>query len=487
MGTLRNGVRITCLLALACAPSLRAQEPAPAPAPPQDQSSAPIPAYHSPLAGAADNEDSTDQPQKLAPDTRSPTGVQDFSLGTPPLQHSFWQPSFNLTSTGDSDALDANNKTGWTTYTTFLAGVDLRRITGGSDLTVSYIGGGTVSNDGAIGDSVTQELKLAQKFSFRRATISFFDQVTYLPEQSFGYGGLGGLTLPGGGSTGLQNGLAPDGTILTPRGQRITNAFLTQVDVQLNGRSSLTFVGGYTLLHYFDNNFLDFNDSIAQVGYNYQWTREDTISVLYRFNAYRYTGFNQSINDHVVLVNYGRRVTGRLALQIGVGPEVTTFATPINGSSSGTPTTNGQTEINWSLNGAATYGFERTTLGLSFARGVGGGSGILAGSESNTVSGFANHQFTRTLNGGINVGYARNSGLGTGALNTTATNQTYDYWYSGVTLNKSWGRMLNLLFNYQLQYQNSNNAFCVGSICGESIVRHMVSVGFSWRDHPLAF
>ena len=432
------------------------------------------------------SEDSTDQPQKLAPDTRSPTGVQDFSLGTPPLQHSFWQPSFNLTSTADSDALSANNNTGWTTYTTFLAAVDLHRITGGSDLTVSYVGGGTVSNDGAVGNSVTQELELAQKFSFRRAAISFFDQVAYLPEQSFGYGGLGGLTLPGGGSSGLQNGLAPDGTILTPRGQRITNAFLTQVDVRLNGRSSLTFVGGYTLLHYFDNNLLDLNDSIAQVGYNYQWTREDTISVLYRFNAYRYKDFNQSINDHVVLLNYGRRITGRLALQIGVGPEVTMFAVPITGSSSAA-TGSGQTQINWSLNSALTYAFERTSVGLSYVRGVGGGSGVLAGSESNTLNANANHQFARTLSGGINVGYARNNGLGTGALNTTATNQTYDYWFSGVTFNKSWGPMLNMLFNYQMQYQNSNAAFCVGPVCGGSIIRHMVSVGFSWRDHPLAF
>jgi len=482
MLTLRSGVRIGCLLALAGMPSVRAQQPTQ-----QDQSGAPVPAYHSPLAGAADNEDSADQPQKLAPDTRSPTGVQDFSLGAPPLQHSFWQPNFYLTSTADSNALGANSNTGWTTYTTVLAGVDLRRITGGSDLTVNYIGGGTVSNDGAVGNSVTQELELAQKFSFRHAAISFFDQMTYLPEQSFGYGGLGGLGLPGGGSTGVQNGFDPGGTILTPRGQRITNSFLTQVDVQLNGRSSLTFVGGYTLLHYFDNNLLDYNDSIAQVGYNYQWTRHDTLSVLYRFNAYRFTGFNQSINDHVVLLNYGRRVTGKLALQIGVGPEVTMFAVPITGSSSAA-TSGSQTLINWSVNSAVTYAFERTSLGLLYARGAGGGAGVLAGSESDTVSGYANHQFTRTLNGGIDVGYARNNGLNTGLLNnTTATNQTFDYWFSGVTLNKSWGRMLNLLFNYQLQYQNSNAAFCVGPTCGASIIRNMVTVGFSWRDHPLAF
>jgi len=480
MLTLRSGVRMGCLLALACAPAVRAQQPTQ-----QDQSGAPVPAYHSPLAGAADNEDSSDQPPKLAPDTRSPTGVQDFTLGTPPVQHSFWQPSFNLTSTADSNALGANNNTGWTTYTTFLAGVNLRRITGGSDLTVTYIGGGTVSNDGAVGNSVIQELGLAQKFSFHRAAISFFDQVTYLPEQSFGYGGLGGLALPGGGSTGAQNGFDPGGTILTPRGQRITNSFLTQVDVQLSGRSSLTFVGGYSLLHYFDNNLLDYNDSIAQVGYNYQWTRHDTLSALYRFNAYRYTGFKQSIDDHVVLLNYGRRVTGKLALQIGVGPEVTMFAVPITGSS---VTPGSRTLINWSVNSALTYGFERASVGLSYTRGVGGGSGVLAGSESDTISGYGNRQFTRTLNGGIDVGYARNNGLNSGLLNnTTVTNQTFDYWFSGVTLNKSWGRMLNLLVNYQLQYQNSNAAFCVGPICGASIVRNTITVGFGWRDRPLAF
>jgi hypothetical protein len=480
MLTLRSGVRIGCLLVLACVPSARAQQPAQ-----QDQSGAPVPAYHSPLAGAADNEDSADQPPKLAPDTRSPTGVEDFSLGIPPVQHSFWQPSFNLTSTADTDALGANNKTGLTTYTTFLAGVDLRRITGGSDLSVAYIGGGTMSNDGAIGNSVTQELRLAQKFSFHRAAISFFDQVTYLPEQSFGYGGLGGLTLPGGGSTGVQNGFDPGGTILTPRGQRITNSFLTQVDVQLSGRSSLTFVGGYTLLHYFEDNLLDFNDSIAQVGYNYQWTREDTLSVLYRFNAYRYSGFNQSINDHVVLLNYGRRVTGKLALQIGAGPEVTMFAIPINGSSGATA--NSQTQVNWSLNSALTYAFERTGLGLGYAHGVGGGAGVLAGSEADTVTGYANHQFTRMLNGRINVGFSRNKGLSIGALNSKVTNQTYDYSFAGVSFNKSWGRMLNLLFDYEMQYQDSNAAFCVGPTCGASIIRHMVSVGFGWRDRPLAF
>jgi hypothetical protein len=480
MSTLRNHFWIVWLLVLVCVTVTRAQQQT------QDQSGSPVPAYHSPLAGAADNGDSPDQPQKLAPDTRSPTGVQDFSLGTPPVQHSFWQPSFNLTSTGDSSALDPNKKTGWTTYTTALAGVDLHRITGGSDLTMSYVGGGTVSNDGTIGNTVTQELKFSEKLLFRRAALSFFDEVTYLPEQSFGYGGLSGLTLPGGGSTGLQNGFAPGQTILTPRGQRITNAFFTQADVQLSGRSSLTFVGGYSLLHYFDNNFLGFNDSIGQAGYNYQWTREDTLSVLYRFNAYRYSSFNQSINDHVVLFNYGRRVTGKLALQFGIGPEVTAFAIPINGSS-GTTTTSSQTQVNWSLNSALTYGFERTGLGLGYGHGVGGGAGVLAGSESDTVTGYANRQLTRTLNGGFNVGFARNKGLSIGALNSKAANQTFDYWYAGVTFNKSWGPMLNLLFNYQMQYQNSNVPFCVGPTCGASIVRHMVSMGLSWRDHPIAF
>ena len=47
--------------------------------------SQPIPAYHSPLASAANNEQdqATTDSQKLLPDTTALTGIQDLSLGMP--------------------------------------------------------------------------------------------------------------------------------------------------------------------------------------------------------------------------------------------------------------------------------------------------------------------------------------------------------------------------------------------------------------------
>ena len=49
------------------------------------QPSQPIPAYHSPLASAANNEQdqANADSQKLLPDTTALTGIQDLSLGVP--------------------------------------------------------------------------------------------------------------------------------------------------------------------------------------------------------------------------------------------------------------------------------------------------------------------------------------------------------------------------------------------------------------------
>jgi hypothetical protein len=482
----------TALLLLAMGlPSARAQqgqEPQPQPQTP-DQGTAPIPAYRSPLIGGAYNSDEEDaDSQNLAPDTRPLSGAQNLSLGVARLTHSYWLPHFDIYSTADSNGLSASNKTGWTTYTSLMAGLDLHRTSGNSDLALSYIGGGTISNDGSVGNSAIQELEFSDRITFRRTVLSFMDQMGYLPETSFGNGGLGGLSLPGGGMPGLQNGLVPGQSILTARGQRITNSFITEIDRPLTPRSTLTFLGGYSLLHFLDNDLINSDDSFFQGGYNYQISRQNTIAVLYRFSAYRYSNFNQSIDDNTFYLSYGRRVTGRLAFQIAAGPEVVLFRMPISGASAGTgsTSTNSTTQAYWSLNTSLSYSLSRTGLGLSYSHGVGGGSGVLGGSVANTVSGSVGHQFSRTFQGGFNAGYSRNSGLA-GTTASTTTDQTYSYWFSGVNLTHPMGRALNLFLNYQMQYQDSNSQFCVGPTCGTSIVRHMVSVGFSWRDHPIAF
>lgn len=455
----------------------------------QSQASAPIPAYHSPLAnlsGSADQGQTID-PSAMTPDTTSLTGVQNIGLGTPANERSYWLPSVNVNTTFDSDALSATAQSGWANYTSLLGMLELHKISGTSDFSLNYAGGGTISSDSEVGNSVIQEFEGSEKISFRRAEVSIFDQATYLPETGLGYGGLGGVPgIPGGG-IGLQNPFLPGQSILTTRGQRLSNSFDTQLDVDLTHRTSLTFVGGYSLLHFFDNSLLNVNDATFQAGYNYQLTRKDTIAVLYNFTGYRYSGYDQSINDNRFNFSYGRRVTGRLAFQAAAGPDVVFLRMPLTASSStqSSASPSSSMKLYWSMNTSLNYLFQRSSLAASYTHGVNGGSGVFAGSISDIVTGTVNHQISRTFSGGIDFGYARNEGLNIDT--TTPSNQVYGYWFGGITANHTWGREVNLFVNYQFQYQDSNSAFCIGPTCGSNFIRHVVSVGVSWRDHPIAF
>jgi len=455
------------------------------------QPQGPIPAYRSPLAGAADNEDE-ETPTEIAPDTNSLSGVRNLGLGTL-TERSYWQPHFDIFSTIDSNPQEnAGGATNWTTFDSFSGGVDLHHQSGKSNLTVSYLGGGTVSNAGGTENGIVQGLDFTENLTFRRWIVSFIDQLYYLPQSAAGFNGLGNVALPGSGGGGLGTGFTPGQTLLTGQGQSLDNSFYTEADALLTPRSSLTFVGGYTLLHYFDSDLLNYGTEIFRAGYNYQLDRKDTVALNYTFSEYNYSHESQSITSHAAQVSYGRRVTGRLAFQVAVGPEVVLFHTPISvgtGSSgtggTGSPLGGPTTQIYWTANANVQYALGRTGFGMAYFHGVGGGSGVLAGALTDTVTGSITREMSRTFTSAVIGGYSRNQG--TAITTTTPLNQTYDYWYGGANLTYPIARTLALTVAYQLQYQTSNGAFCIGPTCGTSVVRHMISFGFGWHERPLHF
>ncbi len=155
------------------------------------QGTPPAPPLLSPLASTMNSNNAEDPNaglQDLAPDTRALAGARYLSLGTPALTHSFWQPLFNLTSTLDTNPLATNRTRGLTAWTSFYGGLDLRRVSRRSELTLNYLGGGLISSNGSANNSLIQQLELGEKLSWRRSAISFFDLLSYLPETSFGFG-----------------------------------------------------------------------------------------------------------------------------------------------------------------------------------------------------------------------------------------------------------------------------------------------------------
>jgi hypothetical protein len=470
--------------ALSGIPTLAQQQPTNSQ---QEQPTVPIPAIRSPLASAADNGDAdeTANPQQLIPDTRSLTGVEDLSLGTIPLTHSNWQPRASLLANVDSNPNYSTASSDWSTWTTLTAGVDIHRVSGYSDLLLSYTGGGMFSNGGTAENGVIQQLGLKAKFSFRRSTFSVFEQLSYLPENSFGFSGTAGATLPGSGGINLGPGFTPGQSLLTPRGQNLSSSTAVEYDYRLTAKTSLTVLGSYALLHYYEDGLADYGDASFQAGYNYQLTRKDTIAVSYLFNAIRYSNENQSINANTIQGSYGRRVTGHLAFQIAAGPQFVSSTSPITSSApTSGPTTTSTSSLYLAINSSFLYQLRRALITASYNRGVTGGSGLLAGAETDIVTGSVSEQVTRTFNLAWNVGYSRNSGF---AVGTIATGQTFNYWFTGATVTHPVGRSLDFFLNYQLQYQTNNANGCVGSGCSPNVIRNQIAFGLNLHKQPIAF
>ena len=448
------------------------------------QPAAPIPAIRSPLAGATGNGD-VDDSQVLTPDTRSLTGAEDLSLGTMVPTHSYWQPRLALSATEDSNPLYSSGSTSWTTWSSLLGGVDIHHTSGMSDILVSYTGGGMFSNNGEAQNGVIQQLGFTDKISFRRSTFFLFEQLGYLPESSFGFAGTAGAGLPGASGSGLGNGFTPGQSILTPRTQNLTSSTALEYDTKLTPRTSLTFVGGYSLLHYFGNDLADYGGVNFQAGYNYQLTRKDTIAVSYLFNGIRYGNSNQSINASTIQGSYGRRVTGRLAFQIAAGPQIVSSSSPITSATSTEVSgTNSITSLYWSLNSSLRYQLRRASLSANYSHGVTGGSGVLAGAETDIVTGSVNGQATRTFSLGWNAGYSRNKGF---TLGTNAVSQTYSYWFTGVNVTHPIGRSLDVFANYQLQYQDTSTTACTGTGCSSNVIRNQIAFGVNLHKQPIPF
>jgi hypothetical protein len=488
MRTLCNTFLAALVVAALGVPAARAQQSQdPQQTPDQqqapNQNAAPIPAYRSPLASDADQNGADSQ---TTPDDRSLSGAEDLSpemLST----RSYWQPRFDVFGTADSNPSDVPSGNDWTGGAAVSGSVTVHRISGNSALNLSYDAGGVFSTDSGVSDGVVQALSFADKLTFHRSSLSFIDQLSYLPGSSFGFGGLGGLggTIPGAGSGGLSPVFGPGQTILSGEGENLGNSFVTEFDMSLTPRSSFTLVGGYYLLHNFNGDLLNSGNPNFRAGYNYQLTHRDTIAVIYTYSGFLYDSSSENFQTHTAQLSYGRILTGRVSFQVAAGPQIIISRTQIAGSEAGTVTAVPTTQLNWALNSSLNWTGGRNKFGISYYRGANGGSGVLAGSIGDTVSGSVTREISRTFSSGISGGYSRNQGVD--FFTGTPLNQTYDYWYGSASLSYPVGRSLGLTFSYLVQYQNSNSAFCTGPTCGTSIIRNLISFGVGWHERPLLF
>lgn len=425
------------------------------------------------------------QSPAAAPDTSPVSGAQDLTTGAIRTSHSFLLPSFSLTTQADKNprGFSASNSGTVRSLTYLLGRVNLVRTSGLSRLSVDYLSGATLSNSRNDGSSVIQGLHVADTFSWRRWSLLLGDQMDYLPDTPFGFGGVGGLSgfgagglggLPGGTQPTFRPELLPSQTIPIARVSRISNTVVTQANYQLNARSSLTAFQSYGILRFLDANFLDSSQSTLQAGYNYQVNSAETLAVIYRFTAFRFPHQEQGIDDHIVRLSYARRVTGRLSAQISAGPEVVR----------GRRAAGANQRVSWNLSSAVNYQLPRISFGVNYDRSVTGGSGVLAGAETSQVQASVSRNLSRAWQGTLGLGYANNRALSqaTGAnVNGGARNN----WFTSIRVSRRLGRGRDFFLAYSVRVEGTNNAGCAGLNCGQTALGHQISIGFHWAMRPV--
>jgi hypothetical protein len=417
----------------------------------------------------------------VAPASEPVTGAYAPTVEAAGETRSMFQFGLHASATADSDALGLSNGAGWDYITDFGGHLDLQRIRKTSELTLSYIGGGIVYDKQSEYDGFYQGLTVSDQIEFRNWTLHLTDQFSYLPESAFGFdtGGLAGVGGALGGFNLLNPNVAPDQSILSLQSQRISNSAVAQASINTSARSVWTLNGDYGILHYMQAGYLQPSNYNAGVGYNYTLSRRSTIGVSYQLTLYRFNPSISSINDHVVLLTYGRSITGRLAFHAGAGPEFDTFSSP------GGPQ---PSRLQWSANVGLTYQYNQTAFQASGYRGTSGGAGVFVGAETSGAQIGASRPAGRRWSLAGSVGYSISQTLSqtSDLVGLTGSGGSYQAWYVSASAARNIGRTNQVFVRYNLQRQTTGGTVCGTGICLEPFYRHQVSVGINWDMRPKA-
>jgi hypothetical protein len=412
------------------------------------------------------------------------------SLDSPSLEplspaRSFLQPGLHVSQSVDSNVSNAPGSSAARGVTRALGSLELQRLWANYQTSLDYIGGGAFYSGSSRTTTQLHQFEFDQRILWRTGQLSLRDSFSYFPEGSFGYGAYGGAGSIGGLSGGGLAGGGLGGSTFFGSGQfasigqtpRISNTALGQVTESLSPRASVTMTGSYGLVHYLDNTlgFINSRQIAAQAGYNYELNRKDQVALVYGYQSFQYpSSFGADFNSHVINVLYGHRVSGRMDVVLGGGPQITLIDNPLTGSSS---------RISMSGRAALHYRFPRSSIALSYDHFNTSGSGLFAGATSDVTRLAWNHPISRQWNLNADIGFTHNTRL---QAVTIVNSRTFNYLYMGGGLRRQLGRYFSAYVSYQFNYLLLDSSFCgTSTSCSSNSQRHVGLIGLDWHPHPI--
>jgi hypothetical protein len=122
-------------------------------------------------------------------------------------------------------------------------------------------------------------------------------------------------------------------------------------------------------------------------------------------------------------------------------------------------------------------------MGFSYNHSVTGGSGLLAGAETDLFSGHLDHAFNRDWDATVSTGYSRNQALR--QMMPTAGNAGPQAWFASAMVSRHFVRYGNLFIAYGASGQSSLASLCTLPACRVSSLSHTVSIGYNWGLRPI--
>ncbi len=306
---------------------------------------------------------------------------------------------------------------------------------------------------------------------------------------SFGGAGAisGGASVPGvGGSTITQFGSVGNQP-------RITNSAIADITQALSPRASVVLSGGFGLTSFVNSppGYINSQQASGQAGYNYQLSRHDQIAVTYGYQEFHFPRAGSgTFNVNVWQVMYGHRISGKLDLKLGGGPQWI----HINGlvlNQSGALVQSSRSILSGSGHASLMYHMSaRSNLTTTYSHYTSPGSGFFAGANTDAVRFALSHTLTRRWSSTLDTGYARNSRILVAPANLTnptlPTNaSTYQYWYAGAGLRRQLGRHFGAFTSYQYDSIRFNSGSCTTGTNCNMYGRHVGLIGLDWTPRPI--
>ena len=373
---------------------------------------------------------------------------------------------------------------GVTTYSTTLSGdvaYTAKSIVYPTNLT--FAGGVILANQSSQGTTGYVSAALSQGYITRSWVFNISDSISFLPQSPTT--GLSGIAGTGDlGATPVQGPVAgPAGGIFSTAGNRVANSLAGSVERELNRVTSVSGSGSWSTLRFLDsNNSFDSSQVTGTVALNRRIDGRSSVSLNAVYSTFSYSGsanttFQPDIETRGINLSYQRVLSRTISMSVSAGPQW------ISSSNS--------TLIPSSLNAAASasLSYQRgfTSASVSYSHGVNGGSGVLPGALSDSVSASLGHTFGRTWLASLNLGYSHAAGL-TQLPNGTSlipVNAVFDTVFGGAQVSRRISTHFSGYASYEAQNQQQNNTFAGPNALNGTSQTFAIGVTFTPRSTRL--